>query len=140
MKLLIASDHAGYDLKQEIKNHFSEIEWIDVGADNKESCNYAAFAHKLAEAIVAGKADKGVLICGAGIGVSMAANRHNGVRSALCTNETMARFARLHNDANVIALGARIIGSEVAKACVKTFIGTNYEGGRHQKRVETIDL
>ncbi len=139
-KIAIACDHAGYELKEAVKAAFgSEVEWLDLGAYSPESVNYAEYGHLMAQAILEGKAERGILICGSGIGISIAANRHRGIRAALCADVTMARMARLHNDANVLALGSRIIGREVAIDCVRTFMQTNYEGGRHQARVQSID-
>ena len=142
-KIAIAADHGGYDLKEEIKTFTFDglnIEWIDLGTHSAESVDYPDFAHKMADAIKQGQADKGVLICGTGIGISIAANRHNHIRSALCTDTTMARLTRQHNDANVLALGARIIGQEVARDIVNTFLlTTEFEGGRHARRVEKLN-
>jgi ribose 5-phosphate isomerase B len=141
IKLAIASDHAGFELKEAIKKAFSkEVEWNDLGTHSSDSVNYADYGHAMGKAVSDGTAERGIIICGSGIGISIAANRHNGVRAALCTNSTMARLSRLHNDANVLALGARVTGAEVALDCVRAFLDTPYEGGRHQKRVEAIDL
>ncbi len=141
-KIAIASDHGGFDLKQVLKAAYADkYEWLDLGTDSTASCNYADFGHAVAQAVVDGKAQRGIAICGSGIGISMAANRHKGVRAALCTNETMARLARLHNDANILALGgADHRHYEVAKDCVEAFMNTAYEGGRHDERVKKIDL
>lgn len=139
MKVLIASDHAGYGLKEELKSAF-DYEWIDCGPSSTDSVDYPDFAHKLAEALLEGKADKGVLVCGSGIGISIAANRHNGVRAALCTSVEMAKLSREHNDANVIVFGERIIDWDVAKKALKMFMETEFEGGRHQRRVGKIDI
>ena len=139
-KVAIASDHGGFELKEAIKTAYADkYEWLDLGTDSTASCNYADFGHAVAQAVAGGKAQCGIAICGSGIGISMAANRHNGIRAALCTNATMARLARLHNDANILALGQRIIGIEVAKDCVDAFMNTAYEGGRHDERVKKID-
>lgn len=138
--IAIASDHAGYDLKEALKKAFPEHEWMDLGTNSMESCSYADYGHALGAAISEGKVAKGIIICGSGIGISIAANRHKAVRAALCTNATMARLARLHNDANVLALGARITGSVVAEDCVRAFLETDYEGGRHQARVEQLNV
>ena len=141
MRIAIAADHGGYDLKKEIQTFTFEnlnIEWIDLGTHSKDSVDYPDFAEKLCEALKNGEADKGILICGTGIGISIAANRHPHIRSALCTDTTMARLTRQHNDANVLALGERIIGVEAAKDIVKTFLETEFEGGRHARRVEKL--
>lgn len=137
--IAIAADHAGYVLKETLKKAFPEYDWLDLGTQTMESCSYADYGHKLAEAIGQGQTQFGVIICGSGIGISIAANRHKAVRAALCTNSTMARLSRLHNDANVLALGARITGSVVAEDCVRAFLETDYEGGRHQARVEQLN-
>lgn len=111
---------------------------VDMGTDSEDSCNYADYAFKVAEAVSAGTVEAGIVICGSGVGVSIAANRYAKVRAALCTNATMARLTRLHNDANVLALGARITGIAVALDCVEAFLTTDYEGGRHAARVEKL--
>lgn len=139
LKIAIAADHAGFNLKEAVKAAFGDIEWLDLGTYSAESVNYAEYGHAIGKAIHDGKAKHGIAICGSGIGISIAANRHKGVRAALCANTTMARLARQHNDANVLALGARVTGEQVALDCVKTFLETEYEGDRHQARVETID-
>ncbi len=139
LKIAIAADHAGFSLKEAVKAAFGDIEWLDLGTYSTESVNYAEYGHAIGKAIQDGKAKQGIAICGSGIGISIAANRHKGVRAALCANTTMARLARQHNDANVLALGARVTGEQVALDCVKTFLETAYEGNRHQARVETID-
>ena len=138
-KIAIACDHAGFALKEQIKAQFKNIQWQDCGTNSQESCNYADYGHALAKAIESGDVTHGVIICGSGIGISIAANRHRAVRAALCTSATMARLARLHNDANVLALGARIIGAEVAFDCLRAFLTTEFEGGRHKERVEKIN-
>lgn len=139
LKVAIASDHAGYELKELIKGAFAgRVEWLDLGPHNTESVNYAEYGLALGRAVAEGQAERGIAICGSGIGISIAANRYASVRSALCTNVTMARLCRLHNDANVLALGARIIGTEVALDCVQVFFDTEFEGGRHEQRVKTL--
>ncbi len=138
-KLAIACDHGGYDLKEAIKKHFSDnIDFIDLGTNSTDSVDYPEFGQKLAQSIIDGKAQRGILICGTGIGISIAANRYKEIRAANCTDVTMARLTRLHNDANVLALGARIIGVEVALDIVDAFINTEYEGGRHDKRIKKL--
>lgn len=135
----IASDHAGFALKEALMKALEgKVEWLDLGTHNEESCNYADFGYAAGQAITDGRADRAVIVCGSGIGISIAANRFAKVRCALCTDSTMARLSRLHNDANVIALGARITGVAVALDCVEAFLHTEFEGGRHQKRVETL--
>ncbi len=135
--IAIAADHGGFDLKvlllEELKA--AGVPVIDLGTMNRDSVDYPDFAAALAETIASGKAKRGVLLCGTGIGMSIAANRHRAVRAALCRDVTEARLARQHNDANVLCLGGRTIGPEVAKDCLRTFIETQFEGGRHARRV-----
>lgn len=139
LKIAISADHAGFALKSALKNHFADrVEWVDLGTDSENSVNYADFGKAMGLAIERGDAPRGIIICGSGIGISIAANRNVAVRAALCTDATMARVARLHNDANVLALGARIIGLQVAIDCVETFIATKFEGGRHATRVQSL--
>jgi ribose 5-phosphate isomerase B len=136
--IAIAGDHAGLNLKSAIKAHFTEIEWLDLGTHSTDSVDYPDFGKIMAEAIAGGKAQTGVLICGSGIGISIAANRSPAVRCALCMNSTMARLSRLHNDANVVALGERLVGTELAFDIVKEFLNTEFEGGRHAARVAKL--
>ena len=141
MKVAIANDHGGYDLKCWLIENFKnvDVEWLDLGSDSTESVDYPDFGHKLADAIAAGDADFGVAICGSGIGISMALNRNKDVRAAVCTNSTMARLTRIDNNANVICLGARLIGTKMAEDCLETFLTTDYEfGGRHERRVNKL--
>jgi ribose 5-phosphate isomerase B len=138
--IAIASDHAGFDLKSSLKDWLSGQghEILDLGTHGADSVDYPDFGNAMAQAIRSGQAARGILICGSGIGISIAANRHREVRAALCHDVTTARLARLHNDANVIALGARVIGVDVARDCVGAFLGTAFEGGRHARRVEKL--
>ena len=135
--IAIASDHAGFELKESLKSELQARGFapLDLGTATKDSVDYPDFAERLAGAIKEGRAKRGVLVCGTGIGIAMAANRHRHVRAAVCHDVTSARLARLHNDANVIALGARLIGVETAKDCLNAFLATAYEGGRHDQRV-----
>ncbi len=136
----IASDHAGYGLKEVLKGYLAEHEQevLDLGTDGPESVDYPDFAATLAEAIAVGRARRGVLVCGTGIGISIAANRNPAIRAALCHDTTTARLSRQHNDANVLVLGGRLIGEEVAKDCLSVFLSTAYEGGRHDRRVAKL--
>ena len=138
--IAIASDHAGFDLKAQLKQELQALgyEALDLGPDSAASVDYPDFANRLADSIKAGKAARGVLICGTGIGISMAANRHRHIRAALVHDVTGARLTRLHNDANVLCLGARLIGADVAKDCLRVFLTTDFEGGRHQNRVAKL--
>ena len=138
-KLAIASDHAGYDLKERIKRKYEgQVEWLDLGTDSEKSVDYPDFAKKMGEAITNGDAKYGVLICGSGIGMSIGVNRFPAVRGALCMTIEMARLARQHNDANVLVLGSRLIDMPRAFDCVQTFLIAEFEGGRHQRRVEKL--
>ncbi len=139
--ILIAADHAGFDLKEIIKEDLASkgYEVIDLGPDNAEtSVDYPDYAYALGMDIAEGRAAKGILVCGSGVGMAIAANRIPEVRAAVLHEPVSARLSRSHNNANVIALGARIIGTELAKACVKAFLITEFLGGRHQKRVEQL--
>ena len=137
--LAIACDHGGYELKEAIKERFAgRCEFLDFGTNSTESVDYPEFGQKLAESVIRGDAERGILICGTGIGISIAANRYKEIRAANCTDTTMARLTRLHNDANVLALGARLVGLEVAFDIVETFLNTEYEGGRHDRRVKKL--
>jgi len=136
----IAADHAGFDLKEVLKDELSALgyEPLDLGTSGPQSVDYPDFAAALARAMAEGRASRGVLVCGTGIGISIAANRHRNVRAALCHDALGARLARAHNDANVLALGARLIGVEVAKDCLRVFLNTPFEGGRHAGRVAKL--
>ena len=114
------------------------VEWIDLGTNSTDSVDYPDFGKAVAKAIINGEAEQGVLICGTGIGISIAANRYPEIRAALCTDSTMAKLTRLHNNANIVALGERLTGTEVAYDIVETFLKTEYEGGRHEKRVQKL--
>jgi ribose 5-phosphate isomerase B len=138
--IAIACDHAAVDLKEEIKQMLTEMgeTYEDFGTYTKDSCDYPVFAARAARAVADGKCEKGILICGTGIGISIAANKVHGIRCALCNDPLSAQLTRQHNDANMVAFGARIIGAELAKSIVKTFLATPFDGGRHQKRVDLI--
>ena len=139
-KIAIGSDHAGYELKEKVKEYLSNngIAFDDVGPFSEERADYPDFAHPVAIAVETKKVDFGILICGSGNGINMTANKHQGIRSALCWQEDIAEMARLHNDANIIALPARYISEEVAIKCVDIFLNTDFEGGRHADRVNKI--
>jgi len=138
--IAIASDHAGFELKTQLKQDLADMGFgvLDLGADSAESVDYPDFGYSVAAAIEKGKAARGVLVCGSGIGISIAANRHPSVRAALVHDALGARVSRQHNDANVICFGGRMIGSEVARDCLKVFLETDFEGGRHKRRVEKL--
>ncbi len=136
----IASDHAGFAVKSEISELLHELghDVLDLGTDGTDSVDYPDFADAVAAAFADGRADRGVLICGTGIGISIAANRHRQLRAARCCDSTDARLARQHNDANVLVLGSRTGGLEQARDCVLMFLGTEFEGGRHVRRVKKM--
>ena len=143
LKLAITSDHAGFVLKEYLKTNFKAVpvEWIDLGTHSPtESVDYPDFGKKIAEAVAKGDVVKGVAICGTGIGISIACNRNPKVRAAICTDSTMARLTRQHNDANILCMGERLTGTEVALDILKTFLETEFEGGeRHGRRVGKLD-
>ncbi len=136
----LAEDHAGYELKATLAAILRErgLTVLDLGTTSRESVDYPDFAAALAKALKAGRATRGILACGSGIGMSIAANRHPGIRAALCHDGLTARLARQHNDANVLVLGGRLIGIETARDCVETFLTTPFEGGRHARRVAKL--
>jgi ribose 5-phosphate isomerase B len=139
--IVVASDHAGVDLKEQIVAVVREAghELRDLGPADSSSVDYPDYAHALAKAVASGEAERGILICGTGIGMSMAANRHSRIRAALCHDAFTAEMARQHNDANVLCIGARTTGPGVAEQMVRIFLDTDFEGGRHQRRVEKIE-
>lgn len=138
--ILLASDHAGFDLKADLRRALDERgrKVIDLGPGDRSSVDYPDMADSLVQALLTGEATLGILICGTGIGIGIAANRHPSIRAATCHDVTTARMARAHNDANVLCLGARVIGLQVALDCVDAFLETPFEGGRHQRRVDKL--
>lgn len=142
LKIAMANDHAGYELKLKIKAWLEEqgAAVTDHGCHSTESCDYPDFAHPCAAQVESGEADFGVIICGTGNGISMTANKHQGVRAALCWDTPLAELARQHNNANVLGLPARFISEEKAMEVVKAFFATDFEGGRHERRVNKIAL
>jgi ribose 5-phosphate isomerase B len=140
--IVIASDHAGVDLKSQVVELIAEagLDIRDLGPADTTSVDYPDFAHAVAEAVARGEAERGILICGTGIGMSLAANRHPQVRAALCHDAFTAEMARRHNDANVLCIGARSTGPGVVEQMVRIFLETTFEGGRHQQRVDLIEL
>ena len=140
MRIAIASDHAAFDLKAELadwlKNQGHQVD--DLGPHSPDSVDYPDYGYKLADAIASGRAEYGVALCGSGIGISIAVNRHPGCRCALISDNLSARLAREHNDANVIAMGARLIGVETAKDCLSAFLSTKFGGDRHRRRVDKL--
>ncbi|MDG2312638.1 MAG: ribose 5-phosphate isomerase B [Alphaproteobacteria bacterium] len=134
----LAADHAGFSLKEKLKSEVESmnIKYIDLGTNDTDPVDYSDYGKKVAEALVHGSATRGVVVCGTGIGISIAANRIDSIRAAVCHDVTTARLARLHNDANIISMGARVIGQEVAKECLRVFLSTSFEGGeRHLRRI-----
>lgn len=141
MKIALGADHGGFELKEKIKEHLAKknIEVLDMGTHSTESVDYPEYGQLVAKAVVDKSADLGIVVCGTGIGISIAANKVKGIRAALCTNTTMAKLTRQHNDANILALGARIVGDVLALDIVDEFLAASFEGGRHSKRVEKIE-
>ena len=139
-KITIGCDHAACELKAQVIEHLKErgIESIDVGTYSSDSCNYPDYAHALCKNIQEGVTELGILICGTGIGMSMAANKHKGIRAAVCSDTFSARLTREHNNANVLCFGARVVGMGLAFDLVDNFIDADFEGGKHQKRVDMI--
>ncbi|MBO6149534.1 MAG: ribose 5-phosphate isomerase B [Lachnospiraceae bacterium] len=142
MTIAIGSDHGGYELKLKLIEHIKELghEVKDLGCHSKESCDYPIYGHAVGKDMAEGKSDLGVVVCTSGIGISIAANKVPGIRAALCTNEFMAKMTRLHNNANVLALGANVVGPGLAEAILDTFLSTEFSGEeRHERRVREIE-
>ena len=141
MKVVIGSDHAGYRLKESVKNFLigKGMDVEDVGTHSEESTDYPLYAEKVARYIQDGKAERGILICGTGIGMSISANKFRGIRASLCTNEYMARMSRRHNNANILCLGSRVVGEDLALSIVSAWLDEEFEGGRHLKRLTIIE-
>ena len=139
-KIIIGCDHGGFELKQEVISHLTKrgIEVTDVGTYSVDSCNYPDYACAVCKRIQSEEFERGILICGTGIGISIAANKHNGIRAACCSDTFSARMTRMHNNANVLCFGGRVVGSGLACDMVDLFIDTEFEGGRHQARVDLI--
>lgn len=140
MKLAIGSDHGGFRLKEAIKTYLlvHDYEVTDFGTESEDSCDYPDFALPVAEAVAKGEYDRGILICGTGIGIGIVANKVKGVRAALCHDTFSAEACRNHNDANILTMGERIVGEGLALKIVETFLNSDFEGGRHQRRVDKI--
>ncbi|MBR6259152.1 MAG: ribose 5-phosphate isomerase B [Oscillospiraceae bacterium] len=139
-KIALGCDHGGYALMQEIKKYLEEagLPYEDFGTYSSESCDYPVFAEKTARAVASGECSKGILICGTGIGMSICANKIRGIRCALCGDCFSAEFTRRHNDANMLAMGARVTGPGLAVKIAETFLNTGFEGGRHQRRIKLM--
>jgi ribose 5-phosphate isomerase B len=141
LKIAICSDHAGFELKQIVNEYLrtkNPVSYKDFGTFTAESCDYADFAHPMASAVESGEFDYGISICGSGNGISMTVNKHQGIRAALCWNEEIASLARKHNNANVLSLPARFVTTEEALRMIDVFFSTDFEGGRHQNRIDKI--
>lgn len=140
MKIVLASDHGGFELKEAVKKHLTDENYdvTDIGTYSLKSVDYPDYGKKAAEMVAKKEADKGIVVCGTGIGISIAANKVRGIRCALCTNEYMAKMARMHNDANMLAMGSRVIGIGTGLDIVDVWLNTEFEGGRHAVRVSKI--
>lgn len=140
MKIAIGNDHVAVEMKNHITKYLKEKghEVINFGTDSSDRCDYPVYGKRVADAVASGKCERGILICGTGIGISLAANKVKGIRAAVCSEAYSARLTRQHNDANIIAFGARVVGDATAKMIVDEFINTEYEGGRHQRRIDMI--
>jgi len=139
-KIFLSSDHAGYNLKEKIKLHLDKkkIKYTDLGPFNNSRVDYPDYAHKVAKKVKTNKNHSGILICGSGMGMNIAANRHKNIRAAQCFNLKSTKLSRLHNDANIITLGSRLLTEKNALNCVGIFLNTKFEGGRHLKRIKKI--
>ena len=141
MKIGIGNDHTALAYKNEIKKYIEDkyqYEVVNYGTDTPDSCDYPIYGEKVANAVASGEVDKGICICGTGVGISLAANKVNGIRAVVCSEPYSARLSRMHNDSNILCFGARVIGIETAKDIVDAWINTEFEGGRHQRRVDQI--
>lgn len=142
MKLVIGSDHAGYELKEILKSWLTEegYEVLDVGTNSTESVDYPIYGHKVGHAVADGEAEFGITVCGSSIGIGMAAGKVKGIRCAMINDPYTAELSRRHNNANILSLGGRLTGVDMAKKIVKTFLNTEFEGGRHQRRIDAIEV
>ena len=140
MQIAIAADHGGFELKEALKKHYNQLNLLDLGTFSTDSVDYPDIAHKMAQAILNKQADLGILICGTGVGISIAANRHKGIRAALIYNEDVARLAKEHNNANVLVFGGRTMSVADVIKYIDIFMASEFAGGRHQKRIEKIDI
>ena len=140
MKIGIGNDHSAVEMKQEIVKFLEKLgyETVNFGTDSTERCDYPVYGEKVARAVVAGEVDLGILICGTGVGISLAANKVKGIRAVVCSEPYSARLSKRHNNTNILALGARVIGIEMAKMIIEEWLNAEFEGGRHQERVDMI--
>lgn len=139
MKIAIAADHGGFEMKKALKKHYVQFEWLDLGTDSADSVDYPDFAKKMAKTILSHEAELGILICGTGVGISIAANRFHGIRAALIYNAEVAKLAKQHNNANVLVFGGRTMAVDDVINSIDTFMQSEYEGGRHQRRLDKIE-
>ncbi|MFV0516093.1 MAG: ribose 5-phosphate isomerase B [Aminipila sp.] len=141
MKIAMACDHGGFELKEAIKEYLENqgVEILDLGTNSTESVDYPQYGKACGEAVASGKAERGIVCCGTGIGISIAANKVKGIRCSLCTDTNMAELTRKHNDSNILAMGGRITDVDTAKAITQVWLDTEFEGGRHQRRVDLLD-
>ncbi|MBY0758415.1 MULTISPECIES: ribose 5-phosphate isomerase B [Sellimonas] len=140
MKIGLGNDHSAVEMKRQVAEYLKEkgYEVVNYGTDSEESCDYPVYGEKVGRAVASGEVDLGIIICGTGLGISLAANKVRGIRAVVCSEPYTARLSRQHNNANVLAFGARVIGIELAKMIIDEFLGTEFEGGRHQRRVDMI--
>lgn len=140
MKIAMGNDHTAIELKETIKAHLEKrgIEVLDLGTNSTESCDYPVYGEAVGRAVAGGDADLGIVICGTGLGISLAANKVNGIRACVCSEPYTARLSRMHNDSNVLAFGARVVGDEMAKMITDQWLDASFEGGRHQRRVDLL--
>ena len=140
MKIAIGNDHTALEMKEAVKVHLEEkgYEVLDLGTNSTDSCDYPVYGEKVGRAVADGEADLGIAICGTGVGISLAANKVKGVRACVCSEPYTAKLSRMHNDSNVLAFGARVIGVELAKMIVDEWLNASFEGGRHQRRVDML--
>ena len=140
MKIAIAADHGGYELKEALKKHYAALNLVDLGTFSPQSVDYPDIANKMAKEILACRADLGILICGTGVGISIAANRYKGIRAALIYNQDVARLAKQHNNANILVFGGRTMAVDDVIKYIDTFLQSSYEGERHQRRLDKLDI
>ena len=138
MKIAIGNDHAAVELKKWLMKEFVDVDFINIGTDSEESVDYTDYSLEVCKKVIEGKAELGILICGTGTGMAISANKVKGIRAAMCYNEMMAEYARRHNNANIVAIGARVMEDELAKRVVRIFLNTPFDGGRHERRVNKI--
>lgn len=140
MKIAMGNDHTAVELKNIIKEFAQEkgYEVLDLGTNSSESCDYPVYGEKVGKAVASGQADLGIVICGTGVGISLAANKVKGIRACVCSEPYTAKLSRMHNNSNVLAFGARVVGSEMAKMITEEWLNASYEGGRHQRRVDML--